>query len=79
MVVFCSPPYALYQDEREKMVQLVSYFYDRCPHGSMLVVEADDRFEMDQLPDADKWDVREYPPAVVGIYRVRNELPPHGE
>ncbi len=68
-LVFCSPPYAFYVERCEAMLALVNTLLARTPAESILVVEADRRFDLAQLPAADKWDVREYPPAVVAIYR----------
>lgn len=68
-VVFCSPPYALYVERVEAMLQLVGHFLAAAPGGSIVVVEADDRFEFTGLPEPEDWDVRSYPPAVVGLYR----------
>jgi len=36
--------------------------------AGLFVVESDDRFDFGILPDAENWDVRVYPPAVVGIH-----------
>ncbi len=69
--VFCSPPYAFFVDRLDEMLELVGYVFQRAPLGSVFVVEADDRFDFQRLPDAEQWDVRAYPPAVVGIYRKR--------
>ncbi len=68
-VVFCSPPYALYVDEQAKMRALLAEMVAAAPAESMFVVEADDRFDMSSLPQADDWDVRDYTPAIVGILR----------
>jgi 16S rRNA (guanine966-N2)-methyltransferase len=68
-LVFCSPPYAFYTDRREAMLALVGTMIDRSPAGSIVVVESDRRFDLGQLPDAAAWDIREYPPAVIAIYR----------
>jgi hypothetical protein len=40
---------------------------DHSPEGSVIVVEADERFDFQQL-DGD-WSIRTYPPAVVGVWR----------
>ena len=69
LTVFCSPPYDFYVDRREQMSELVAGWLDRAPAESQIVVEADERFEMASLPDADAWDVREYLPAVVAVWR----------
>lgn len=67
--VFCSPPYALFVERSEAMLKLIRRLRDDAPVGSVLVVEADERFDFAQLPEPEAWDVRPYPPAVVGIYR----------
>jgi 16S rRNA (guanine966-N2)-methyltransferase len=69
-IVFCSPPYAFYVDRRDEMLELIGSLVSRAPAGSEIVVEADDRFEFGDLPKADQWRVRRYPPAVVGILRI---------
>jgi hypothetical protein len=66
--VFCSPPYEFYESRREEMVELVRRFVALTPPASLFVVEADEQFDFSLLPDADQWDVRTYPPAVVGLY-----------
>ena len=75
-LVFCSPPYAFYVERSRDMLELVGAVLERAPEGSILVVEADKRFDFNLLPgnvavgrhDAG-WDVRGYPPAVVGVWR----------
>ena len=69
-VVFCSPPYDLYQDRQADLLALLNRLAADAPPQSALVVEADERFDMTLLPRAAEWDVRHYPPAVVGILRV---------
>jgi 16S rRNA (guanine966-N2)-methyltransferase len=70
-LVFCSPPYAFYVERKEEMLELIRSFLERAPVGSQIVVEADERFDFSELPDADQWRVRSYPPAVVGIWRSK--------
>jgi 16S rRNA (guanine966-N2)-methyltransferase len=66
-VVFCSPPYDFYVERQEEMVGLVKRLFGAAPFGSKFIVEADDRFDFSRLPSAAEWDVRFYPPAMVGI------------
>lgn len=66
-LVFCSPPYAFYQQRREQMLALVDTLAREAPGGSIFVVEADERFDPASLPDASAWNVRHYPPAQVAI------------
>lgn len=68
-LVFCSPPYAYYLERREAMLELVNGLIHDAPEESIFVLEADERFDMGVLPNAEAWAVRKYPPAVIGIYR----------
>jgi 16S rRNA (guanine(966)-N(2))-methyltransferase RsmD len=68
-VIFCSPPYDFYVDRRDEVLKLLDDLLAQAPLRSIVVVEADRRFDFGQLPHADEWRVREYAPAVVGIYR----------
>jgi len=70
-IVFCSPPYDFYVERTDDMLQLMSSLVTRAPHESVFVVEADRRFDFGTLPDAGRWDVRQYSPAVVGLLRRR--------
>jgi 16S rRNA (guanine966-N2)-methyltransferase len=67
--VFCSPPYDFYVDRGEEMLELIAGLIESAPAESVFVVEADARLDFQTLPDRQAWDVRSYPPAVVGIYR----------
>lgn len=69
LLVFCSPPYAFYIDRQAEMLELIGTFTQCAPAGSVLVVEADERFDFGLLPHAAEYDVRVYPPAVIGIWR----------
>lgn len=68
-VVFCSPPYAFYVDRASDMLDLIGRLREAAPPKSIFVVEADARFDVATLPEPDGWDVREYPPARVAIYK----------
>lgn len=67
--IFCCPPYALYVDRNNDMLQLVERMLELAPTGSTIVVEADQRFDFATLPLPEDWDVRNYPPAFVGLHR----------
>ena len=76
-LVFCSPPYAFYVERRDDMLALMAAVMEHAPEGSIMVVEADERFDFSLLPGkvaADRreegWNVRSYPPAVIGIWRT---------
>lgn len=65
-MVFCSPPYEMYVSQAEALEALVRGLYDRAPSGSWFVVECDERFEPTNWAWTE-WDVRRYPPAIIGI------------
>lgn len=67
-LVFCSPPYAFFVERREQMLEILGQLLAAGPEESVFVVESDERFVFAELPDPEGWDVREYPPARVGIY-----------
>jgi 16S rRNA (guanine966-N2)-methyltransferase len=76
-LAFISPPYAFYLERQDEMLMLIEAILKYAPPESMLVVEADQRFDFSLLPGRVKehrsesgWDVREYAPAVVGVLRI---------
>ena len=73
-VAFVSPPWSLFHDQPGEMIELIAELCERCPAESVVVVEADESFDFARLPQADQWDVRPYPPAVVGIWRCRTNV-----
>lgn len=69
-LVFCSPPYDFFVDRQVEMLELITSVVSAAPGGSIIVVESDDRFDLALLPTGsagEVWDVRPYPPAVVGV------------
>ena len=49
------------------MLALIERLVESSPPGSIVVVEADSRSTFSPCRSADRWDVREYRPAIVGI------------
>lgn len=68
-LVFCSPPYDFYVERTAEMLELIGGMIATAPQKSIFVVESDERFDFQSLPQPNEWDVRRYPPAVVGIMR----------
>jgi len=68
LTVFCSPPYDFYVERQQQMLELIALWLKLASAGSQIVVEADERFDFSLLAQANNWDVRNYPPAVVGIF-----------
>jgi 16S rRNA (guanine966-N2)-methyltransferase len=71
--VFCSPPYAFYTERGAEMIELIGRVQEYAPPASILIVEADERFDFDSLHKdqtaSGSWDRREYSPAIVSIWR----------
>ncbi len=72
-IVFCSPPWEFFHARTDEMLKLIGKLVGRCPPGSVLAVEADDRFDLALLPEPQRWDIRPYPPAVMALYRTPDE------
>lgn len=75
-LVFCSPPYAFYHERQQEMIDLIAAILHHAPKESIMVVEADVAFKYELLPGPvaetrrdEGWQVRSYPPAVIGIFR----------
>lgn len=68
LAVFCCPPYDFYVERQTETLALIQRWVDLCPPQSLIVVEADERFDFGTLPHAETWDVRTYLPAIVGIF-----------
>ena len=69
-VVFCCPPYALFAERPDDVLQLLQGVQQEAAPGSLLVIEFDDRFSRDQLAATESWDFRSYAPAIIGIRRL---------
>jgi 16S rRNA (guanine966-N2)-methyltransferase len=67
LIVFCSPPFDFYVERQPAMLELIERWVEVGPSGSQLVVEADDRFDVQSLRPVGQWDIRAYYPAVVAI------------
>jgi 16S rRNA (guanine966-N2)-methyltransferase len=72
-LVFISPPFSFYLDRTAEMLALFEQVIAAAPAASIVVVEADTQFDLGQLPGADQWDARSYPPAVVAVYRKSDD------
>jgi 16S rRNA (guanine966-N2)-methyltransferase len=66
-LVFCSPPYDFFIERADDMRALLRRLIGAAPAGSTFVVEADERCDFHSLPRPGAWDLRGYPPALVGI------------
>lgn len=66
-VVFCCPPYRMWETELDKLRDGLAQMLALSPAGSFFVVEVEEPFDIVAgLPGFD-WDVRQYKPAFVGV------------
>lgn len=70
-LIFCCPPYDFYLERTKEMLALIAGMCEIAPPFSLIVVEADSRFDASLLPNAGDWDVRTYPPAVIALCETR--------
>ena len=66
-LVFISPPWEFFKSRPADVLALLAALERAAPAGSTFVVEADTAFDTGLLPDAEAWDVRPIPPAVLCV------------
>lgn len=71
-LVFCSPPYSFFVERVADMLDLIGRIAEHAPPGSTLVIESDQSFDFAGLigENESAWDIRDYPPARVAIWRM---------
>ena len=73
-LVFCSPPYDFWVDRKDETLELLRVLRERAPRGSAFAIEADDRFDFEELKklgvELPPKKRRSYPPAEVAIFFV---------
>lgn len=68
-VVFCCPPYKLWETKLDVLNQLLTDVLQNSAAGSFVVAETDNKFAVEKLPEAD-WDVRTYGNTKLAIAEV---------
>ena len=71
-VVFCCPPYRMWEGEKERLAEGIREMYKHSPVGSQFVCEAEEHFDLENAITGLDWDVRKYTPAKLGICRKRD-------
>jgi 16S rRNA (guanine966-N2)-methyltransferase len=66
-ILFCCPPYALWTQQLDRMLEGLVAMMDCAPEGTRLVCETEDSFNLAELLPQFDWDVRRYKPASVAI------------
>lgn len=71
-IVFCCPPYALYDARGDELMELLAWFMKESPSGSVVVAEVPENFPANRLPDSAAWRVRAYNPALLCVWRPKS-------
>jgi 16S rRNA (guanine966-N2)-methyltransferase len=66
-LVFCCPPYELYQTRQQDLIDLLQRLWTMAPVDSVFVVESDERIDPATMIQGIEWDVRQYHPSVIGL------------
>ncbi|MCL2304860.1 MAG: RsmD family RNA methyltransferase [Planctomycetaceae bacterium] len=67
-LVFVSPPYEFFVSKKREMLEMLEILHETAPSGSLIVLEADKRFDFASLPfEIPEKKRRSYPPAEIGI------------
>ncbi len=73
-LVFCCPPYVLFEERTADMMELVDSMLTAAPKNSLLVVEAKEDFDLEQLPRHTEWEFRHYSPAKIAVFKKWSQL-----
>lgn len=66
-VIFCCPPYAMWRNDGQRLVEGLQQLMAVAPEGSRLVCETELDYPLaGQMPEYE-WDLRKYKPAMVGF------------
>lgn len=74
-IVFCCPPYDLFVEQLDDLLEMIKGLIDVAPADSLFIVESDNRFDPGKLPDSDRWRVRQYAPALISVLRPGESMP----
>lgn len=76
--LFLSPPFPDLSERADEFLALVNQLLDKAPDESVLVIQAEDGFPLDRLPDLPAWDVRKYGRNLL-LFRVKGDPVPGAE
>ena len=80
--IFLSPPFPDLTEKADEFLALVRTLLEKMPDESVLVIQAEEGFPADELPDLPLWDIRTYGRNQLLFYvvsRGSNITPPEGE
>lgn len=73
--LFLSPPFPDLSQKAEEFLELVNNLLAKAPDDSVLVIQAEDGFPLDRLPELNLWDVRKYGRNML-LFRVKGDTVP---
>lgn len=71
-VVFCCPPYAMWESQGDELRQMLEAWTSAAPKGSLFAVELEHKTDLSFLPTTASWEVRLYAPAQVAIAQIES-------
>lgn len=71
-VVFCCPPYALFDERPDDLIEMIGSLIAAAPEGSLFVVESGEDFQAQRLPQHENWETRQYSPALISVLKKDN-------
>lgn len=74
--VFLSPPFADLTDRVDEFFALVNTLAAKLPIGSVLVLQLEDGFPLEKLPDGAHWDVRHYGRNILAFWEPEDQTKP---
>jgi 16S rRNA (guanine966-N2)-methyltransferase len=66
-LVFCCPPYALWESNGMELKELIQQWITAAPPGSLFAIELEQNTPDAMLPESLEWDLRRYAPAKIAI------------
>ena len=69
-LVFCCPPYSLWESQGGQLKDLLSDWASLAPKQSLFAVELEQKTEEHYLPESLSWDIRTYSPAKIAVAEV---------
>lgn len=68
-MVFVCPPYHLFADRCEELLDMIQTLKQAAPEDSLIAVESGEKFDPKRLPESDDWNTRHYAPALISVFR----------
>lgn len=74
VTLFLSPPFRDFEHRLDELLKVIAQLQERVPPGSVIVLQAEGKAPLDELPARLEWDERRYGRNVLLIW-VKNEPP----